>query len=352
MITKKIIPIIGFFMISLWAYSFDFNQSWKESNNSIADVWHVKAVHPSGQLLGVKAIDKNGFIYSVKAFHKGSPYMMDVKATINGKEVPIKVLKSADKYAPVKAIGMDGTIYDIKAIDLNKKFLDVKGISQSGNVIHIKAIGPDEDFYPIKAISTSGNLLDIKGISFEDNVEKMFNGVELIGHVKALPQLNCSHQNEQRMVKAFHPMGEMMDVNAIDADGNLYPLIAIANGENIQLIDIKVEIDGSFMPVKVMLDDEKYHKVKAILPDGTMLDIKAIDPYEDLLEIRAVNRQDNILAIKALGTSGNFYGVKAISKSGYLHDIKGIKLKVNDLEAVVNKVKIHAHVKAFPQIIN
>ena len=41
---------------------------------------------------------------------------MDIKALMGGKKVPVKILVSTDEYAPVKAIGSDGTIYDIKAL--------------------------------------------------------------------------------------------------------------------------------------------------------------------------------------------------------------------------------------------
>lgn len=351
MTRQKLYSVFVFLFFVLFAYSNEPVLDFCSADAALGDVWHVKAIHPSGELLGIKAIDKNRFIYSVKAYHRGSPYVMDVKAVINGKEIAIKVLKSDDPHAPVKAIGMDGSVYDIKAIDIDKKFLDVKGVTSTGNLINIKALGQDGSFYPIKAISTAGNLMDIKGVSFEDNVNKMYNNVEIIGHVKALPQMNCASGDAEWFVKAFHPMGELMSVYAFDDEGKMYPLVAIGKAEYIQLIDVKVKIDDQLIPVKVVLDEEKYHRVKAILPDGTQLSVKAIDPYEDMLEVCAVNRQDNVLSIKAIGTSGNFYGVKAMTENGFLYDIKGIKLKVDDLEAMVNTVQVFAHVKAFPQIL-
>ena len=80
-------------------------------------IWHVKAFLPEGKLLDIKALDKEGHIYDVKAFQKeGNLHLMDIKALVDGKKLPVKMLVSDDKYIPVKAIGEDGTIYDIKAL--------------------------------------------------------------------------------------------------------------------------------------------------------------------------------------------------------------------------------------------
>ncbi len=57
----------------------------------------------------------------------------------------------------------------------------------------------------------------------------------------------------------------------------------------------------------------------------------------------------NIIDIKAINKEGAFYGVKAISAEGQLNDIKGVKVSEEDLEATVNGVEVHAHIKALPQ---
>jgi hypothetical protein len=139
----------------------------------------------------VKAIDAAGEIYDVKAIQDaGNDHIFDVKAFIGGKPVPVKVLASEDRFAPVKAIGEDGTIYDIKALTPEGDKLDVKGVSRSGSLFHIKAVGPHEQFYGVKAISRSGHVYDVKGIKTSDEtVEATVHGVEVQAHIKALPQV-------------------------------------------------------------------------------------------------------------------------------------------------------------------
>src|SRR6187200_2287116 len=88
-----------------------------ETSGSGETIWHVKAFLPEGKLLDVKALDKDGNIYAVKAIQRDDNFhMMDIKALVGDKKLPVKMLVSDDQYAPVKAIGEDGTIYDIKAL--------------------------------------------------------------------------------------------------------------------------------------------------------------------------------------------------------------------------------------------
>ncbi len=150
-------------------------------------LWNVKAVHPEGKLLDLKAMDEKEQIYDVKAFvENGNLHLLDIKAIIGGQKCPVKVLASTDKYAPVKAIGPDGKVYNIKALTADKKILDVKGVSHSGKLIHIKAIGSNGIMYGVKAISPGGQLYNVKGIESED--EMMISGIKVRAHVKALPQ--------------------------------------------------------------------------------------------------------------------------------------------------------------------
>jgi hypothetical protein len=155
-------------------------------------IWHVKAIHPEGRLLDVKALDKDGGIHGVKAIEADNNlHLMDIKAFVGGKRLPIKVLArgEGDKYEPVKAIGEDGTIYAIKALTAEGTRLDVKGVKRSGNIIHIKAIGPNGEFYGIKALSPEGRVYDVKGIRLgNERIEGKVHGVEFVAHIKALPQ--------------------------------------------------------------------------------------------------------------------------------------------------------------------
>ncbi len=116
--------------------------------------------------------------------------LMDIKALFGDKKLPVKILVSEDAFAPVKAVGEDGTVYDIKAL-WNGEKLDVKGVKKSGNIIHIKAIARDGSFYGIKAISPEGLLNDVKGVKMLDaDLETTISGVPVHAHIKALPQID------------------------------------------------------------------------------------------------------------------------------------------------------------------
>lgn len=161
-----------------------------DKNNVTEVIWHIKAIHPDGKLLDIKAIGKDGTIFDVKAIQdKNQRSILDIKAFVNGKQLPVKVLVNADKYMPVKAIDADGTIMDIRAITSDGDMLDVKGVTQSGNIINIKAINMEGEFYGIKAISPNGWINDVKGIKMnKETIEEVINGVEVYAHIKGLTQ--------------------------------------------------------------------------------------------------------------------------------------------------------------------
>lgn len=151
-------------------------------------IWNVKAIGTDGHFIPVKAFDKNGGVHDVKAFmENGDRWIMDIKAIIEGKKVPVKMLVSDDGVIPVKAIGADGTIYDIKGLAQDGRQLDVRGTLREGNVIHLKAIDGDKQL-GVKAISDSGAQYDVKGLKFSsDRTEVQVHGVPVQAHVKALP---------------------------------------------------------------------------------------------------------------------------------------------------------------------
>ena len=163
-----------------------------ETETSEDILWHVKALHPEGKLLDVKAIDADGNKYDVKAIQNSDQTsLMDVKAFVKGKILPVKVLVSEDKFMPVKAIDDDGTIIDVKAIREDGTILDVKGVSQSGNIIHINAINTDGAFYNVEAISPQGWINDVKGIKMmKTPLEMTLNGVDVYAHIKSIPKAN------------------------------------------------------------------------------------------------------------------------------------------------------------------
>jgi hypothetical protein len=156
-----------------------------------AEIWHIKAIHPEGRLLDVKALDAEGGIHDVKAIAQtGDRHLLDVKAFVAGKVLPVKILAGEDWFGPVKAVREDGTILDVKALTPDDQRLDVKAVSRAGHILDIKAIGPNQQFYGIKAISPDGQVYDVKGIKmFADGMEMEIGGTEIRAHVKALPQV-------------------------------------------------------------------------------------------------------------------------------------------------------------------
>ena len=314
-------------------------------------IWHIKAIHPEGQTIDVKALDADGNIYDVKAIQDADQrQLMDIKALVDGKKMPVKILVGDDDYAPVKAITEGGTIYDIKALTGDGRKLDVKGVKRSGNIIDIKAINEAGEFYGVKAISPDGLLNDVKGVkTVEDQLETTINGVEVYAHVKALPQMGIVTGSGIWHIKAIHPEGWTLDVKALDANGNIFDVKAIQDADQRQLMDIKALDGDKKIPVKILVSDDSYAPVKAITEGGIIYNIKALTPDGKQLDVKGVKRAGNIIDIKAINEAGEFYGVKAISQEGELNDVKGVKMVEERLETTVNGVEVHAHVKALPQ---
>ncbi len=153
--------------------------------------WDVKAYSRTWGLLDVKAIDKEGHIYDIKAIQDSDDTsILNVKALVNGEHLPVKlIVKNSDALYPLKAIANDGSILDVKALDPDGEIIDVKGISKSGNIVHIRAIRPQNIMYNIIAVSPDGNVNSVKGVKLNDEeVETVINGVKVFAHVKALTQ--------------------------------------------------------------------------------------------------------------------------------------------------------------------
>lgn len=153
-------------------------------------IWNIKVVTTEGKNLDVKAFDTEGNKFDVKATQDSKQHsFMNIKAFVKGAELPVKIMQSTDEYAPIKAIGTDGTIYDIKALTDGNVKLDIKGISRSGNIIHVKAINENGEFYAVKAFAPDGKLNAVKGIKiFDREVEMKVQGNPVYAHLKAINQ--------------------------------------------------------------------------------------------------------------------------------------------------------------------
>ncbi len=153
--------------------------------------WHIKAVLPEAKLLDVKAIDKAGNHYDVKAVQDSHDIsLLGVKAIMNGQIIPIKmIVKKDDQYYPVKAIDHDGRILDVKAIGEDGETLDVKGVSRMGSIIEVRAIDKDQKQYNVISISPLDGVNHVKGLKmFNEEVEAVIHGYKIFAHVKSLRQ--------------------------------------------------------------------------------------------------------------------------------------------------------------------
>lgn len=179
-------------MVVILFTNLSFSQNTKESKDEFEEViWHVKAFRPDLKFLNIKAIDKNGNVYDVKAIQNSKQTsLLDVKAFVRGNRLPIKMLVDKRNYYPVKAIDEFGDLLDIKAVTEDGKYLPVKGVSQSGNIIHIKAIYDDKIFYDVFAISPKGKTNAVKGIKMNSAVaETTISGIVVYAHIKSIPQV-------------------------------------------------------------------------------------------------------------------------------------------------------------------
>ena len=78
-------------------------------------------------------------------------------------------------------------------------------------------------------------------------------------------------------VKAYLPDAQLLNVKAIDKDGNIHDVKAIQDSDDTSVLDVKALVNGKRLPVKVIVKGgDVYYPVKAIDADGTLIDIKGI----------------------------------------------------------------------------
>lgn len=317
-------------------------------------VWPLKAIDSRGGLMPVYAMFEDGSKVPVVAIlDEEASHFMDVKVLSGKMDIAVKLLVSSDYYVPMKAIDQDGSIIDIKAINSEGQILDVKGVSRIGNTVKIAAIDQSENYIPVKAISNEGITRDIYGIKFiSDNTEMELQGVKVMAHVKALPVVDINKADDMWYVRSFDPEGKSMDIVAVNASGNEYPVRAFAIGNSYHMLNIKalssIEID-----IKIIKNETGLH-VKGIDEYGRLLDIKAKLDNGSYLYVVPGELKANILSIKVLDNNGVLYPVKAFSSEGHVFDIKGVKALDKEEEGIINglknKIPYYAHVKGFPPI--
>jgi len=151
-------------------------------------------------------------------------------------------------------------------------------------------------------------------------------------------------------VKAFHPEAQLLQVKAIDKDGNYHDVKAVQPTESTSLLSVKAIVNDERLPIKMLpKGDSEYYPVKAIAKDGTIIDIKAIAEDGTILNVKGVKKSGNIIHISAVTADGLTFNVYAMSPFGEANVVKGLKMLDSEVEAVINGVSIFAHIKAIKQ---
>lgn len=334
-------------------------------------IWNVKAIQPDGTSLDIKARDKEGKLFDIKAIQDSDQdSFMNVKAFVGDKELPVKVLVSDDQFSPVKAIDRGGISYDIKAITADGEVLDVKGTVRAGNIIVLKAINKEGEFYAVKAISPEGKQNDVKGIKINIKDKEMsLNGFSIHAHVKAMhpatgeDDFKIAKKSKKKSkkkkksdfkrviwnVKAVTPEGKNLDVKAFDAEGNPFDVKATQDSKQHSFMNIKAFVNGHELPIKILVSKEPNSPVVAIGRDGIIYEIKAIAEDGTKQNVQGISRDGNIIHVKAITATGDHYGVKAFAPDGKLNDVKGIKIFERTTELKIGGNPVYAHLKAISQ---
>ena len=151
-------------------------------------------------------------------------------------------------------------------------------------------------------------------------------------------------------IKAVLPEAKLLDVVAIDKNGDYFNVKAIQDSYDISLLNVKAIVKGQTLPIKmIVVEDDEYYPVKAIDDDGNILDVKAIGENGELLDVKGVSRMGNIIEVRAIDKDQNQYNVISVSPIEGVNHVKGLKMFSEDVEAVIHGHKIFAHVKSLSQ---
>jgi len=331
--------------------------------------WNVKAILPDGKSLDVKVFNSAGEPFDIKAIQNSDQdNLLDVKAIIDGEQLPVKILVSKQQFTPVVAITNNGNAYKLKAITPEEEQIEVIGVVRFDNIVIMKAVTKKGKFYGVKAISPTGQLNDIKGIKINPQEREMTSkGHSIYAHVKAmhpsanednfkLPKKNIEKgiykSDFERIIwniKAVTADGKNLDVKAFDAEGNTFDVKATQDSEQHSFMNIKAFVEGAELPVKIMQSTGEYAPIKAIGTDGTIYDIKALTDGNVKLDVKGISRSGSIIHVKAINENGEFLGVKAFAPDGKLNQVKGIKIFDREVEMKVQGHPVYAHLKAINQ---
>ena len=148
-------------------------------------------------------------------------------------------------------------------------------------------------------------------------------------------------------IKAYKIFEKLLDVKAIDKNGEMHDVKAIQNSDDVSILEVKAMIGGERLPIKLIIkNNERYYPVKAIDNDGNLIDIKAVTEDGEILPIKGVSKSGNIVHLRAIRDDQTFYNIIAMSPDTEFNHVKGVKMTDNPVEAIVNGVSIFAHVKS------
>lgn len=313
--------------------------------------WPVKGVAKNGKEFQVNVYLEDGTsIPLIAIYEAGNDHFMDVKGVHNGKSISIKLIVTNDVLVPVKGVTENGEILKVKAQKDDGKILDVKGVSRDGNTMNIAAIDPDGRYYPLKAISPNGVERDIKGVKFSAaNVEMEVGGVQIIGHVKALPTIDVGMVNSKWEVSSMKEDGTKLKLVAISKKGREHAVNAKMSGEFPYMMNVRGE---SSVDIYIKL----FKRLEGVVLSGVdefgrEYDVRAVSESGDSYTVVGGERMGNVIPINVVGDEGKAYPLKAISSKGHEFDVKGLKIKKEDVEGIISDVdnapkRFYAHVKA------
>ena len=110
------------------------------------------------------------------------------------------------------------------------------------------------------------------------------------------------------------------------------------------LVGGKVTVDKAHLT-----DPDVVEAIRTALEERGVLVFPELNLTDDeRLDVKGVAQTGHLYHIKAIGPDRALYGVKAISPTGQMRDIKGVQVDPEEVEAVMNGVKVAAHVKALP----
>lgn len=151
-------------------------------------------------------------------------------------------------------------------------------------------------------------------------------------------------------VKAYSPTWGLLDVKAIDKDGQIYDIKAIQDSDDTSILNVKALVNGERLPVKLIVKkSDALYPLKAIDLDGNILDVKALDPDGEIISVKGISKSGNIVHIRAIRPQNIMYNIIAVSPEGKVNAVKGIKMMDEEVETVINGIKVFAHVKALTQ---